>query len=54
MNKNQVEKVIEDLKCRIITRKSDYCVIEVTGTEEDIDRILKHFEPLGIEDMSRS
>ena len=53
-NKNKVEKAIEDLNCKVITRKSDYCVIEATGTEEEIERALKHFEPLGMEDMSRS
>ncbi len=53
-NKNKVEKTIEDLKCRIITRKSDYCVIEATGTEEEIEQVLKHLKPLGMEDMSRS
>jgi len=53
-NKNKVEKAIEDLQCRLITRKSDYCVIEATGTEEEIEQVLKHFEPLGMEDMSRS
>jgi len=53
-NKNKVEKAIEDLHCRLITRKSDYCVIEATGTEEEIEQVLKHFEPLGMEDMSRS
>ncbi len=53
-NKNKVEKAIEDLNCKVITRKSDYCVIEATGTEEEIEQVLKHFEPLGMEDMSRS
>jgi len=53
-NKNKVEKAIEDLQCRLITRKSDYCVIEATGTEEEIEQVLKHFEPLGMDDMSRS
>lgn len=53
-NKNKVEKAIEDLGCRIISKKSDYCVIEATGTEEEIEQVLKHFEPLGMEDMSRS
>lgn len=53
-NKNKVEKVIEDLNCKVITKKSDYCVIEATGTEEEIEQVLKHFEPLGMEDMSRS
>ena len=53
-NKNKVEKAIEDLNCKVITRKSDYCVIEATGTEEEIEQVLKHLEPLGMEDMSRS
>lgn len=53
-NKNKVEKAIEDLNCRTITRKSDYCVIEATGTEDEIEQVLKHLKPLGMEDMSRS
>jgi len=53
-NKNKVEKAIEDLNCKVITRKSDYCVIEATGTEEEIEQVLKHLKPLGMEDMSRS
>jgi len=53
-NKNKVEKAIEDLNCRVITRKSDYCVIEATGTEDEIEQVLKHLKPLGMEDMSRS
>ena len=53
-NKNKVEEAIEDLNCKVITRKSDYCVIEATGTEEEIEQILKRLKPLGMEDMSRS
>ncbi|MBN2517035.1 MAG: acetolactate synthase small subunit [Deltaproteobacteria bacterium] len=52
--KEEVEKAIEELNCRVITKKSDSCTVEVTGTGNEIDQALTRFGPLGLEDMSRS
>ena len=53
-NRSDVMKTIDDLQCKIVTKKSDYCIIETTGNEEDIETLIKRFEPLGIGDFSRS
>lgn len=53
-NRSDVMKAIDDLQCKIVMKKSDYCIIETTGNEEDIETLIKRFELLGIEDFSRS
>ncbi len=53
-NRPEVMKAIDELECKIVTKKSEYCIIEATGNEEDIEALVKRFEPLGIEDFSRS
>jgi acetolactate synthase-1/3 small subunit len=52
--KEEVAKAIEELNCRVISKKSDSFTIEVTGTCSEIDKALNRFESLGMEDMSRS
>jgi len=53
-NRNDVMKAIDELQCKIVTRKSDYCILEATGSEEELEILVQRFEPLGIEDLSRS
>lgn len=53
-NRTDVMKAIDALQCKIVTKTLDHCIIEATGSEEDIEVLVKRFEPLGIEDFSRS
>ncbi|MBW2648334.1 MAG: acetolactate synthase small subunit [Deltaproteobacteria bacterium] len=50
----EIAKIIEELKCRIVVKKSDYCVVEITGDKEEIDLALTHLDVIGINDVSRS
>ncbi|HEU18190.1 MAG TPA: acetolactate synthase small subunit [Deltaproteobacteria bacterium] len=53
-NRNDVMKAIDELQCKIVTRKSDYCILEATGSEEELEILVQRFDSLGIEDLSRS
>lgn len=53
-NKESLMKAIDEAQCKIVIKKSDYCIIEATGSEEEIESLVTRFEPLGIEDLSRS
>jgi len=53
-NKDKIMNAIDSFKCRVLSRKTDHCIIEATGSGEEIDDILNHFAPLGMEDMCRS
>jgi len=53
-NRQGVMKAIDEFQCKIVTKKADQCIIEATGSEDDIEQLVKRFEPLGIEDFSRS
>jgi acetolactate synthase-1/3 small subunit len=53
-NRQDVMKAIDELQCKIVTKKADHCIIEATGSEDDIDQLIQRFELLGIQDFSRS
>jgi acetolactate synthase-1/3 small subunit len=53
-NRQDVMKAIDELQCKIVTKKADHCIIEATGSEDDIEQLVKRFEPMGIQDFSRS
>jgi len=53
-NRDNIMKMIDTCECKIVMKKGDYCVIEATGSVEDIQDLVNRFEPLGIEDLSRS
>ena len=49
-----ITKIVEELKCRVVAKKSDYCVVEITGDKEEIDLALTSLDAVGIDDVSRS
>ncbi len=51
---DEIEKIVEELNYRLILKKSDYCVFEITGDKEEIDLALTRLDVLGIDDVSRS
>ena len=53
-NREKIKKDIENFHCRTLRMEPDHCILEVTGTLEEIDWVLKGLTPLGIEDLSRS
>jgi acetolactate synthase-1/3 small subunit len=53
-NRDKVVSAAEELSCRIVDVKPNYCVLEATERKEKIDKILTLLEPLGMEDLSRS
>lgn len=50
----EITKIVEELKCRVVVKKSDYCVVEITGDKEEIDMALTRLDAIGIDDVSRS
>jgi len=53
-NREKIRKDIENFQCRTLRMEADHCILEVTGTLEEIDWVLKGLKSLGIEDLSRS
>ena len=53
-NREKIRKDIENFHCRTLRMEPDHCILEVTGTFEEIDWVLKGLNSFGIEDMSRS
>jgi acetolactate synthase-1/3 small subunit len=53
-NKADIALIIDSFRGRVVDMKGDHCVLEISGTREDIDRALESLKPLGIEDMART
>jgi len=53
-NKADIALIIDTFRGRVVTMNGDNCVIEITGTKEDIDRAIESLKPLGIDDMART
>jgi acetolactate synthase I/III small subunit len=53
-NKPELMKAIDLLNCKILTLNTDHCVLQYTGTREDIDKVLVMLKPLGIDDIART
>jgi acetolactate synthase-1/3 small subunit len=53
-DREKIRKDIENFHCRTIRMEPDHCILEITGTLEEIQWVLKGLEPHGIEDLSRS
>jgi acetolactate synthase small subunit len=47
-------KTIDTLNCKILTFNTDHCVLQFTGSREDIDKVLATLKPLGIDDIART
>lgn len=53
-NKADIALMIDSFRGRVVTMNGDHCVLEISGTKDDIDRALAGLTPLGIEDMART
>jgi len=53
-NKADIALIIDSFRGRVVTMNGDHCVLEISGTKDDIERALKTLKPLGIEDMART
>ncbi len=53
-NKADIALAIDSFRGRVVTMNGDHCVLEISGTKDDIERALKTLKPLGIEDMART
>jgi acetolactate synthase-1/3 small subunit len=52
--KPELMKIIDMLNCKILTFNTDHCVLQFTGSREDVDRVLVALKPLGIDDIART
>jgi len=52
--KPELMKLIDILNCKILTFNTDHCVLQFTGSREDIDKVLTALSPLGIDDIART
>jgi len=50
----EITKIVEELKCRVVAKKSDDCIVEITGDKEEIDMTLTRLNAVGIDEVSRS
>ena len=53
-NKADIALIIDSFRGRVVALADDHCVLEISGTQEDIERALASLKPLGIEDMART
>lgn len=53
-NMSEIRQAIDILKCRIAIMESDYCILEVTGSPDEIQTALNYLKPIGIEDIART
>ena len=52
--KPELMKVIDSLNCKILTFNTDHCVLQFTGSREDVDKVLATLKPLGMDDIART
>lgn len=53
-NRTEVIQVVEIFNAKIVNAATDSYIIEVTGTEDKIDAMIKLLQPLGIKKITRS
>jgi len=53
-NKADIALIIDSFRGRVVIMNGDHCVLEISGTKDDIDRALASLKPLAIEDMART
>lgn len=53
-SKSELIRTVNSLNCKIITFNTDHCVLEYTGSKDEVDTILKKLAPLGIDDIART
>jgi acetolactate synthase-1/3 small subunit len=52
--KPELMKVLDRLNCKILTFNTDHCVLQFTGSRDDVDKVLAALKPLGIDDIART
>jgi len=50
----EITKIVEELKSRVVAKKSDDCIVKITGDKEEIDMTLTRLNAVGIDKVSRS
>lgn len=53
-NRNELLQVVEIFNAKIVNASIDSYIVEVTGTEDKIDALIKLLRPLGIKKLTRS
>ena len=53
-NRNELIQVVEIFNAKIVNASTDSYIVEVTGTEDKIDALIKLLRPLGIKKLTRS
>jgi acetolactate synthase-1/3 small subunit len=53
-NKADIALILDTFRGRVVTMNGDHCVLEITGTKEDIDRAIGNLKPLGVDDLART
>lgn len=53
-DRNEIHRIVESFRARIVDTGIEHYIIELTGREEKIDAIIRLLEPMGIKKLSRS
>lgn len=53
-NRNELIQVVEIFNAKIVNASVDSYIVEVTGTEDKVDALIKLLRPLGIKKLTRS
>ena len=52
--KSDLIRTINALNCKIVTFNTDHCVLEYTGSKDEVDRVLEKLKALGVDDIART
>lgn len=53
-NRSELIQVVEIFNAKIVNASTDSYIVEVTGTEDKVDALIKLLRPLGIKKLTRS
>lgn len=53
-SKSDLIRTVNTLNCKIITFNTDHCVLEYTGSKDEVDRVLVKLKALGVDDIART
>lgn len=51
---NQIMKSVDTYKWKIVSSAPDYCILEIVGDKNDIEKALTVLKPLGLDDVTRT
>jgi acetolactate synthase-1/3 small subunit len=54
LHKDLLMQTIDTHKWKIVSKATDYCILEVTGSKNEVERILNLLEPMGMDDFTRT